>query len=110
MVSLKMEFGDQATWVISLPTRIQFQRIASAAIYRSVALGPDLSLIGVERLDVSSVVLVEVRQFVVEIDMWSNVVRNIKLKGADRCSRDVDGAVWWSSRGCRPLPLRPGEV
>ena len=52
--------GDQSAGVVSFVVRSQLQWIASAAVYRIVTLGLTFQLIGVQRLDVSSVVLVEV--------------------------------------------------
>ena len=40
-------------------------------------------LVSVERLDVSAMVLIKVGQAVVEVDWWSDVVRDVELEGAD---------------------------
>lgn len=48
-----------------------------------------LELIGVERLNVSSMVLVEVGQAVIEVDGRTNVVGDVKLERTDRSIFDA---------------------
>ena len=102
--------GNQTAGVICFSVGCQFQRITGAAVDCAVALGIAFELIGVKRLDVSSVVLIEIREFIVEVYVRSDVVWNAELKSADSCVCDVDCAVRRSSRFCPPAPLWPGEV
>ena len=102
--------GDQSAGVVSFSVVVQLQRIAGGTVYGAIALRIAFELIGVERLDISSVILVEVCKLVIEVHMWSNIIRNVELKSADSGLGDVDGAVWRFPRIGGYAPLWPGEV
>ena len=89
--------GDQTTWVECLSVRCQSQGIAGAATYCIIVLCIALELIGIEGLDVSSVVLIEVGEAVVQVNVRANIVRDTELKGADSGVGDVHGTVGWTS-------------
>lgn len=70
--------GDQSTRVICLALVVVSQGVARAVVDGVVAKSLTFQLICVERLDISSMVLVEVRETVVEIDWRSNVIRDVE--------------------------------
>lgn len=85
--------GDQAAGIVSFAVWCQLQRVASTAIDRAVAFGVTPELACVKRPDVSSMILIEVREAVVEVYVGTDIVRDAELEGADSGVCDIDGAV-----------------
>jgi hypothetical protein len=71
----------------------QLERIAGAAVDGVIAESIATELRRVQRLDVSAVVLVEVREAIVEVDWRANVVRDRELQRTNRRIGDVDCAI-----------------
>ena len=80
---IEQRVGNEAARVICLPIRGQLQRIASTRGDRAIAYELSIQLVGIQRLDISAVVLVEIGQAVVEENRWPNVIWNIEYQGAD---------------------------
>jgi hypothetical protein len=102
--------GDQTAGIVSFAVGRQLQWVAGTAIDRAVAFGVTLELGCVKRLDVPSMILIEVREAVVEVYVRTDIVRDAELEGADSGVCDVDGAVRRSPRLGSPAPLWSSEV
>lgn len=75
--------GDQAAGEVRLAlVLVDFERVAARSIHLAVRLGVAFELIGVEGIDVASVVLVEVGHVVVEQDGRAHVLRNVEAEVA----------------------------
>jgi len=80
---IEQRVGNEAARVICLPIRGQLQRIARTRGDGAVAYELSVQLVGIQRLDISAVVLVEIGQAVVEENRWPNVIWNVEQQGAD---------------------------
>lgn len=90
--------GNQAARVVCFAVWGESEGIAGAAIDAAIASSGTSELVGVERLDISSVVLIEAGEAVVEIDMGADVVGDAELERADGGVFNADGAIWRTDR------------
>jgi hypothetical protein len=89
--------GNEAAGIVWLAARPELQRIAVSSIDGSAAYSLSLQLVKVERFDVPTVILIEIRQAIVEIDWGFDIVRYLERQNTDvrlqggpiRCPRPV---------------------
>ena len=106
---VEQRVGNEAARVICLPIRGQLQRIASTRGDRAIAYELSIQLVGIQRLDISAVVLVEIGQAVVEENRWPNVIWNIEYQGADGSIVLLD-SIWRNFVAFLNLPSWPRSI
>lgn len=74
--------GDQATGIVCFAVRVEAERVARAAANGVIVDGCSLQLIHIQRLDVATVVLVELCEAVVEEDGGGHLFGDLEFDGA----------------------------